>query len=84
MILKSVVQAHLEKKAIRQCEACGGLDWVIPSDDNISDVSIICDLHIRQSKVVMLPSPSVPTIVVACTNCGYIRLFALNMIQPPK
>ncbi len=85
MFLKTVVENFLrKKKAVNQCEACGHSSWSIPSASKGGDLtlSITCDLPITPvDGVYQVPPLAVPTTIVVCTHCGYIRFFASNLIK---
>ncbi len=83
MFLKTIVETFLtKKKVINKCEGCGHSSWTIPSAGDESTMSITCDLPIAQvDGVYQVPPLAVPSTIVVCTHCGYIRFFASNLIK---
>lgn len=94
MIQLDKVKEHIEsKKALNKCDACGGLSWLIPHEEDELTSSVTCEILIRSSKSnkdnanvknnqkILLGGPVVLATVVVCKHCGHIRFFSSKMIQ---
>ena len=71
---KKVLEKLQEKKVKVICEACGENNWAVlnkPVGLPLTDLS----------GNIVIPSPQLPAAVLICNNCGYIRCFALGVLN---
>lgn len=62
----TITQKLSERKAQAACPSCGNNNWAFPQEA----------AQLPQWSNVF-PAPGIPTVVMICNNCGYIRLHAL-------
>ncbi|WP_133250785.1 hypothetical protein [Janthinobacterium sp. 78] len=65
-----------ERVKSHACPSCGTNGWGILSAPNMNFGLIA----LSKSGAFSIPPPNIPTMGVACNNCGYIRQHALGII----
>lgn len=65
------------KGSVRPCEACGNENWEFQQPGGFMSASMGL---VAEDGSVRLPSPVIPTYVIACANCGATRSFLANYV----
>lgn len=73
-----IEQFFNEKKAFNGCPCCSKQSWTLvePPADYVWNYG-----SNMTSGGFVMPSPSVPAVLLACNNCGFIRTHAATLIQ---
>jgi hypothetical protein len=59
------------------CSSCGKVEWIIPPSETERVVGLFAP---RQDGAYIMPQTIIPTMIVLCGNCGYIRLHSLALL----
>ena len=65
----------LNDKKIRACEACGVSSWMVPTEEG----GLVAYVP---SATNVMPTPSIPSGVAVCSNCGNVRFHAFAIVKP--
>lgn len=66
------------KKANPNCISCGANNWTIPDDDSATLRLPI----LERGNVISMPGPAIPSYIMICGNCGFIRMHAVAIVDP--
>ena len=70
-----LIKFLVSKGSSQKCEACGSSEgWVMP-DQGLQRIVGLFNPRLEDDGYVM-PSGIVPAVILVCTNCFHIRLFA--------
>lgn len=71
---KRIIKALEERGATRPCPRCGNKDFELSGGYFIQILQTELDTY-------KLGGPSIPSVVVVCTKCGYISQHALGILE---
>ena len=74
---EEILEFFEEKHASGSCQSCGQNTWsVVGFEDKLPSI-----IMVRSDGAMEIPPQSIPAAVLVCTNCGYMRMHALGVIQ---
>lgn len=74
-------RAH-EKTGSAACPFCGNTEWLTESGGNLAAEDGTAPVFVpKDIRAYFGPAPSIPSVALSCSNCGFIRLHNIAVLN---